>query len=305
MISPAFLKVGDKVALVAPAKAVPLEPVQKSIEILTFWGLQVHAGKHLFENHHVFAGTDSQRLSDFQSALDNPEIKAIFCARGGYGTVRIIDNLDWTKFIQSPKWIIGFSDITYLHGKIHSLGYQSIHGPMPALFTDPAGVNSLAQLKDVLFGIPSQFQWVSTAQNRYGQMEGELVGGNLTILQQMIGCKGDFDTKGKILFFEEIGEYLYHFERMLLHLKRSGKFEGLKGMLVGHLTDMKDNDTPFGLNVQEIVLKLTKEYSFPVAFDLSFGHEPVNTPLIIGATAKVNVDRLNTRLEYQTSQQTS
>lgn len=305
MISPAFLKIGDKVAIVAPAKVVPVEPVKKAVEILLSWGLKVYAGKHLFENHYVFAGTDEQRLTDFQTALDDSDVKAIFCARGGYGTVRIIDGIDWTKFIKSPKWIIGFSDITYLHGKVHSLGFQSIHGPMPALFTDPAGANSLAHLKEVLLGMPSELSWEGSVLNRKGQMEGELIGGNLTILQQMLGCNGDFDYQNKILFFEEVGEYLYHFERMLLHLKRTRKFEELKGMLVGHLTDMRDNATPFGNSAQEIVLNLTKEYNFPIGFGLSFGHEPTNTPLIIGATAKVNVERSNVRLEYQPSQQAS
>lgn len=302
MISPLFLNRGSKVAVVAPAKTVPAQQVREALTIIESWGLQVYLGEHLFDQHHVFAGSDENRLADLQQALDDPEIRAIFCARGGYGTVRIIDQIDWQGFQKSPKWIIGFSDITYLHGKLNQLGYQSIHGIMPALFPDPKAEEALSRLKDVLFGHRADYQWASNSFNRNGSLEGQLVGGNLSILQQMVSCEGDFDTHGKILFIEEIGEYLYHFERMLWHLKRVGKLSEIKGLLLGHLTDLKDNPISFGVSAEEIVLNLTKEYNYPVAFGLPFGHEPNNMPLVIGANIKAWIRSEGVRLEYESGQ---
>jgi muramoyltetrapeptide carboxypeptidase len=294
---PDFLKKNDQVAVVATAKKFSAEQLETGLHKLEAWGLRVVPGKNLYKEHHQFAGSDKERLSDLQKALDNKNIKAIFCARGGYGTNRIIDQADLTKFRQNPKWLIGYSDVTILHCLLQREGFQSIHGTMPLLF-DKDSYDSLESLRKTLFGEKIEYTIQADALNRKGKTEGILIGGNLSILQSVIGTPTDFDTRKKILFIEDIDEYLYQLDRMMIHLKRAGKLKNLAGLVVGHFSDMKDNDTAFGKNVKEIILESVREYKFPVCFNFPAGHETENMALRFGAKLKLNVEREKTELSF-------
>ena len=289
MIRPPFLKKNDQVIIIATAKSFEKNALDHSLRLLESWGLRVSTGKNLFSKSNQFAGTDEQRAHDLQQALDDKNIKAIFCARGGYGTGRIIDKINFNYFLKYPKWIVGFSDITLLHGHVNNLGVQSIHGLMPVLFGKDGYGPSEHSLKETLFGKPVEFAIKPHPLNRMGTTSGVLAGGNLTLLHTSINTASAEDLTGKILFLEDIGEYLYHLDRMTQHLKRAGMLKNLNGLLVGHFTDMKDNDQPFGKTVQEIVLEAVQEYQYPVAFNWPTGHEPDNLPLICGAEARLTV----------------
>lgn len=295
---PPFLNQGDTVAIVAPAKAVDQDKIAAGIEILKSWGLYVKEGKTLSTHFHQFAGTDTDRRLDLQENLDNPDIKAIFCARGGYGTSRIIDEIDFSIFRKSPKWIIGFSDITVLLGNLLKEGFQCIHGPMPATFPTSVNTPSLEMLRRMLYGEVVSIAAPSHSLNRQGVMEGEVTGGNLSIVVSMTGTSSDLDAKGKILFLEDVGEYLYRIDRMMIHLKRSGKLRDLKGLIVGQFTDMCDNDTPFGKDALEIIADTVAEYDYPLCFDFPAGHCPNNMPLMFGKTGKVSVQEKGAFLDY-------
>ncbi|MDJ1471629.1 S66 peptidase family protein [Xanthocytophaga flava] len=288
MIQPPYLQKGSKVALVSPAKTVSRENVLPAIEILKSWGLKVVIGKYAFAEHFQFAGTDKQRTQDLQKMLDDPEIKAIFCIRGGYGTTRIIDNLDFNKFQQHPKWIIGYSDITALHLHIHNLGIQSIHATMPLLFTRDSA-QSLQTLKSALGLDKTDIREYPLIAKRKGTANGQLIGGNLSLMVSCIGTASDVDTAGKILFLEDIDEYLYHIDRMMIQLKRAGKLRNLAGLIVGHFTAMKDNDKPFGKEVNEIIWDAVKEYNYPVCFGFPTGHDAENHALVCGSTIQFTV----------------
>jgi muramoyltetrapeptide carboxypeptidase len=284
---PAFLKKNDQVAVVATAKKFPAEQLEAGLAIMEAWGLKVQTGKNIYKEYDQFAGTDKERLKDLQQALDNKNIKAIFCVRGGYGTNRIIDEVDLKQFRQNSKWVIGYSDVTVLHCLLQKEGFQSIHGTMPLLFGKDSP-ESLESLRKTLFGEDVRYEIQTDPLNKKGKAEGILIGGNLSILQSMIGTPTDFDTRKKILFLEEIDEYLYRFDRMMIHLKRAGKLRNLAGLIVGHLTDMKDNDAAFGKNVKEIILESVKDYKFPVCFNFPAGHEKENMALRLGA--KINLE---------------
>jgi muramoyltetrapeptide carboxypeptidase len=248
--------------------------------------------------HHQFGGDDEVRRQDFQQQLDDPTICAILCARGGYGTTRIIDGLDFSRFAQAPKWIAGFSDITTLNCHLLRRGHQSIHGVMPLLFHQEAGADSLESLRRVLFGEDIRYVAPAHPLNCFGTATGELVGGNLSILQTLTGTQSDVTTAGRILFLEDIDEYLYAIDRMLVHLDRTGKLVGLAGLLVGHFTNPQDNAVPYGQTPQEIIDHYASRYNFPVAYDFPVGHEPQNQALIVGRTARLTVDAAGSRLEY-------
>ncbi|MFL5729007.1 MAG: LD-carboxypeptidase [Cytophagaceae bacterium] len=294
---PAFLKKNDQVAVVAPAKKFPAEQLEAGLSRLESWGLKVVPGKNLYKEHHQFAGTDKERLSDLQKAFDNKNIRAVFCVRGGYGSNRFVDHIDLKQFRQSPKWLTGYSDITMLHGLLQREGFQSIHGTMPLLFGKDS-YDSLESLRKTLFGERIEYTVESDPLNRRGKAEGILIGGNLSILQTMIGTPTDFDSRKKILFIEEIDEYLYQLDRMMIHLKRAGKLKSLAGLVVGHMSDMKDNDSPFGKNVREIILESVKEYKFPVCFNFPAGHETENMALRLGAKMSLNVGREKSFLSF-------
>lgn len=295
MIAP--LQPGDKIAIIATARTISREAIETAVHILQQWGLEVEVGPTVGATYHVFAGDDALRLQDLQQALNRPDIKAILCARGGYGTTRILDQADFSHFERHPKWIVGFSDLTSLLCHIHSLGIESVHGIMPLLF--PTGTEAaLESLRKVLFGEELHYQTAPHALNRTGFGEGELVGGNLALLHNVSGTRSDFSTRGKILFLEDVDEYLYNIDRMLVHLDRAGKLEGLAGLIVGHFSDMKDNAIPFGKDAYEIIAEHSGRYNYPVCFGFPTGHEPDNLALVCGRKARLEVMEQGVKLEY-------
>jgi muramoyltetrapeptide carboxypeptidase len=223
-----------------------------------------------------------------QEQLDNPNIKAIWCARGGYGTVRVVDLIDFTQFKKHPKWLVGFSDVTVLHNHLNTMGYKSIHGIMPISLAK-ATPEAIESLRLSLFGQPLQYAIDSHPMNRLGKASGELVGGNLSILYSLLGSPSAIDCKDKILYIEDLDEYLYHIDRMMMNLKRNGCLESLKGIIVGSMTDMKDNDIPWGKNALEIVQDVTKKYDIPMIFNFPAGHIHDNRALILGNNVTLDV----------------
>lgn len=292
---PDYLKAGDSVAIVAPSGVLKnkTREINQAVALLKSWGLNPIVGKNVHNQNGHFAGTDAERVLDFQQALDNPNIKAIWCARGGYGTVRILDKIDYTKFKQSPKWLIGYSDITALHNELHNEGYQTIHAIMCTSLTEDLTEiqDNLSSFKNAIFGKPLSYTFEGSSSNKTGAVTAPLVGGNLTLLHTMLGSKTSINTDGKILFIEEIGEYAYHIDRMLQSLKRAGYFEGLKGIMVGDISRVRKNTTEFGLTIEEIILDAVAEYDFPVAFNAPVGHEKDNRALILGATVELKVTK--------------
>lgn len=295
LIQPPYLKAGDTVAIVAPSGVLKNrnDEVNRAKKLLESWQLHVIIGKNVFEKADHFAGTDDERCEDLQKALDDPKIKAIWSARGGYGTVRILDKLDYTKFLKQPKWLIGYSDITALHNQIHNLGVESLHAIMcVSLPEDLSKIDkSIATFKNTIFGKPLNYNLKGSSYNRAGKTEGALVGGNLTILHTMLGSKESIDTSGKILFIEEIGEYKYHIDRMLQSLKRAGYFDNCKGLIVGDMSKMRKNTTLWGSSVQQLVLDALSDYNFPIAFNMPAGHEDDNRAMIMGRTIKLDVSK--------------
>ncbi|SMB95748.1 peptidase U61 LD-carboxypeptidase A [Hymenobacter roseosalivarius DSM 11622] len=295
--SPA-LRPGDRVAIVCPARKVTHQELAASIAILTAWGLEVVLGTTLTAQHHQFAGPDELRRQDIQQQLDEPSIRAILCARGGYGTTRIIDQLDFSRFADNPKWIAGFSDITTLNCHLLALGHESIHGVMPLLFDQAGGEEALESLRRALFGEPVSYFAAQHPFNRVGSATGELIGGNLSLLQTITGTASDCALAGRILFIEDIDEYLYNIDRMMVHLDRTGKLAGLAGLLVGHFTDSNDNIIPFGQTPYEIIQTYAAKYDFPVAYGFPVGHEPLNMALICGRRSHMVVDETGVCLNY-------
>lgn len=295
---PEFLKAGDKVAIVCPASYIK-GTIDVALETLSSWGLTVEVGESVSSRFHRFAGTDERRRQDLQAALDNPEIKAIFAARGGYGTVRIIDQLDFRTFKKFPKWLVGFSDITVLHSHLHhKIGVCSIHGQMPKSFDDSTE-DAIASLKRALFG--GEMGFISRQDyfpNRPGKGQGRLLGGNLAILHSMLATPSDGSYDNKILFIEDVGEHLYNIDRMLWSLKRANKLAKLQALIVGGFTSLKDNDPPFGQRFEEIILDKVVEYDFPVCFHFPAGHIENNHSLIFGKEIKIVVEKKETMLKY-------
>lgn len=295
--APPFLKKGDTVAITCPAKKLPL-PVDEAVHLLRSWGLNVISGETVSASWHQFAGTDELRASDFQRFLDDSSVKAIFAARGGYGTIRIIDRIDFSRFRSQPKWIVGFSDITVLHSHIHALyPVQTIHGQMPLTIPDGSEV-SLETLRKALFGEEIQYQYTSVLNNRSGSARGILTGGNLSLLVMMQGSVSQQDYEGKILFLEDVGEYLYSVDRMIISLKRAGVLQKLAGLVVGSFTAMKDNDIPFGQTAEEIIMNHVDEYNYPVCFNFPAGHIADNRALIFGRELLLSADGRKVSLKY-------
>ncbi len=286
MITPPYLQKGDTIAIVATARKNIDDNLKFAIDLLTSWGLNVKVGVTIGLDVNQLAGTDEQRAKDFQDQIDNPNIKAIWCVRGGYGTVRIVDLLDFTKFKKSPKWIIGFSDVTVLHNHLNTMGYKSIHGIMPV--SSKASADAIESLRISLFGEKLEYKIDAYDMNRFGKSSGELVGGNLSILYSLLGSKSAIDCKDKILFIEDLDEYLYHIDRMMINLKRCGCLDNLKGIIVGSMTKMKDNDIPWGKNAYEIIQDVTKNFKIPVIYNFPAGHISDNRALILGS--KVSID---------------
>ncbi len=291
MQTPTYLNPGDKIAIVAPARKISMEELQPAVDVLTSWGYEVVFGDNLFNEFNQYSGSDEERALDFQNALDADDIKAIICARGGYGTLRIIDKLDFTKFINNPKWIIGYSDVTVLHSHINkNYSIETLHATMPVNFPKDGSINqSLASLQIALQGESLSYCIENHALNRNGITSGKLCGGNLSILYALTASVSDIDTKDKILFIEDLDEYLYHIDRMMLNLKRSGKLANLAGLIVGGMSEMRDNTIPFGMTAEEIIIEAVAEYDYPVCFNFPAGHISDNNALIMGRNVYLNV----------------
>jgi muramoyltetrapeptide carboxypeptidase len=303
LIEPPYLKRGDTVAIVAPSGILENREgeIQQAVDLLRSWGLKAVVGKHVFKDANHFAGTDDERCEDLQYAMDDPSIRAIWCARGGYGTVRILDKLDYTSFKKNPKWIIGYSDITALHNQLHNEGFQSIHGLMCVSLTkDTEDIKeTIATFKSTIFGEPVSYTLKGSDYNKTGEVSGPLVGGNLTMLHTMLGSDTSIDTSGKILFIEEIGEYKYHIDRMLQSLKRAGYFENCKGLIVGDMSKMRKNTTLWGTSVEQLILDALADYNFPIAFNMPAGHEKDNRALVLGKTIELKVTKESSSVTYK------
>lgn len=296
---PPYLKKGDTIGITCPAGYMAKEKVQACIETLQQWGFEVMLGKTIGSNSdNYFSGTDEERLNELQAMLDSENIQAILCGRGGYGVSRIIDRLDFTKFKKKPKWIIGYSDITALHSHLHTnLKIASLHSPMAAAFNDGENKNGfIASLHKAITGKQSNYKSAVHIFNKKGITNGELVGGNLSLLCHLIGTKSDINTKNKILFIEDIGEYIYSIDRMLLQLKRSGKLDKLAGLIIGGFTDIKDTDRPFGKTVYEAINELVKEYEYPICFNFPVSHSKENYALKVGVVHQLKVGNKITQL---------
>lgn len=269
-----------------------------AIALLESWGLEVVLGETVNASYYQFAGDDDLRAQDLQRFIDDDSIKAIIAARGGYGAIRMIDKVNFGRFTQHPKWLIGFSDITVLHTHIFAnYGVQGIHGQMPVNIPD-ASARSLETLRKALFGEGLTYEFKSHALNRSGKSTGILVGGNLSLLIAVSGSISDIDYDNKILFIEDVGEYLYALDRMLRSLKRAGKLSKLTGLIVGGFSDIKDNDIPFGQTVPEIIMEIVKEYNYPVCFDFPAGHIPDNCSLILGRLVNLLVQQQQVSVKF-------
>jgi muramoyltetrapeptide carboxypeptidase len=300
MITPPYLKPGDNIGIAATARKISAEELKHAINKFSEWGLKVVLGKNILSVENQYAGNDEQRLSDIQQMLDDETIKAIIIARGGYGTVRIIDKINFSKFIKSPKWIIGYSDVTVLHSHIYqNFGTETLHATMPLNFpADEKDNEALKSLKKALFGEKIHYEIVENVFNRKGNSKGILTGGNLSLLYALAGTPSDIDTKNKILFIEDLDEYLYHIDRMMIQLKRSGKLKDLAGLIVGGMTEMKDNTVPFGKTAYQIISEAVSEYNYPVCYGFPAGHIEDNRTLIFGREININVSTNSVKIEF-------
>jgi len=291
IIIPPYLKTGDTIGMLCPSGYMPYEKAVTAIETFTGWGFHISPGKTLGHQFNYFSGTDEERLADLQQMMDDENIKAIFCARGGYGMGRIIDKLSFKKFKLHPKWIIGYSDITVIQTHIFSkYKIASLHAPMAAAFNDGENKNQYIQsLHDVLIGRKATYVGPGDGFNKKGKASGILVGGNLSLLAHLTGTSSEIKTKNKILFIEDIGEYIYNVDRMMYQLKRSGKLDNLAALIVGKFTDMKDTAIPFGQSVNEVIRDVVKEYDYPVCFNFPVSHDKENYALKIGGEYKLSV----------------
>ena len=297
MIRPNYLQKGDTVAIVSTARKVSKKELIPALAILKNWKLNVVIGNSIEAEEHQFAGNDKLRASDFQEMLDNPKIKAIWCARGGYGSVRMVDLLDFSNFKNNPKWIIGYSDVTVLHSHLHQLGFETLHAQMPVSIETKTAA-CVQSLKNSLFGNNTTITIPSEVSNVTGNAKGVLVGGNLSILYSLCGSSSSISTKGKILFIEDLDEYLYHIDRMLQNLKRNGMLDQLQGLIIGGMTQMHDNDISFGQSTEEIILSICNDYNYPIVFNFPAGHIDDNRALILGRKAELIISKTETILTF-------
>ena len=291
-----YLKRGDTVAIVSPARAIEKEKVDPAIRFLESHGLTVIVGENVFNIHNQMAGTESEKVSDIQSFIDNPEVKAIISTRGGYGCVRIIDLLNFTRLAEQKKWFVGYSDVTVFHNHIHSnFHVPTIHGTMPVnISNEPNEMEIISNqtLIDALFGKELVYSLPKHLLNKPGDAAGEIVGGNLSMLYSLCGSQSDIDTSGKILFIEDLDEYLYHVDRMMMNLKRTGKLNKLAALVVGGMSDMNDNAIPSGKTAEEIILEYTKGENYPVYFGFEAGHQQPNKAMRFGMNAIIKDNQL-------------
>ena len=284
------LKNGDAVAVISTARKVSPEEIDFATTKIKSWGLNVCLGNNLFKNHHQFSGTAQERAEDLQWALDDNNIKAVFFARGGYGSVHVVDYVDWQIFKTNPKWLIGFSDITVFHSHVHQcFNTTTLHAAMPITYpqnTDEA----IKNIRDILFGENVSYKFEGHSFNKNGTVNSVVVGGNLSILYSLLGSKSQLNTDGKILFLEDLDEYLYHIDRMMQALKRSGMLQNLSGLMIGGMNGMNDNTIPFGKTAEEIIRDVVSEYTYPVAFNIPAGHVNDNLPLLFGEKVNFSVE---------------
>lgn len=288
MILPPYLKKGDTVAIIATARKISKEEIQPAVTFFESYGLSVLLGKNLFESSNQYAGTDLQRAEDLQWALNDKNIKAIIIARGGYGTIRLMEHVDFTEFKKCPKWVVGYSDVTVLHSAIHNIGVATLHATMPLNFSK--NQEATRSLIKALLGKLTEIETEENYSNIEGTTSGKLVGGNLSLLYALSGTPYDIDTRDKILFIEDLDEYLYHLDRMMMQLKLSGKLSCLKGLIVGGMTDMKDNAISFGKLPEEIILDAVIDYNYPVCFDFPAGHIDKNLAMYFGREVELTVN---------------
>ena len=288
---PPYLKKGDTIGIVCPAGYMPAAKAQTCIETFQKWGFKVSVGKTLGSQFNYFSGTDEERLQDLQQMLDDKNINAILCGRGGYGLSRIIDQLDLSNFKHNPKWIIGYSDVTILHAHLYTkLKTASLHSPMASAFNDGGAENEFVQsLRKAITGKKINYNCPAHSLNKKGIAEGELIGGNLSLVCHLIGSVDEFDTRNKILFLEDVGEYIYNIDRMFMQLKRANKLGKLAGLIIGGLTEMKDTTIPFGQNIHDLILDKVAGYNYPVCFDFPVSHSERNYALKIGVKHLLNV----------------
>ena len=302
LIKPKNLKIGDTISIIAPSGVLKDydEYMYKSISLMESWGLNVVLGSNIYDSYGHFSSSDANRQKDFQNAIDDNKIKAIWCARGGYGAMRIIDKINYDNLLKHPKWVIGYSDITAIHNDIHNLGVESLHGIMSKSLEDiSVDDESIKKLKDIIFGKGELHYMIeSNKYNITGEASGKLVGGNLTLLQSLLESKSSIDTTNKIIFIEEVGEYLYHIDRMLHSLKRADYFSKCSGLIVGDFTDIRKNETKFGKNLYEIINEIVKEYNFPVIYGFPAGHGQKNLPLIFGRNVEINVSKNKSEIRF-------
>jgi len=296
-ISPTFLKAGDIIGITAPAGYITSDEIRSAVQKMETWGYKIKIGETIDKRDFTFGGTDEERARDFQQMLDDPKIKAIMCARGGYGVVRIIDKLNWDKFKVKPKWIIGFSDVTVFHSHLNkNFGIASIHSKMCNSFPDdwslaePIQIETIESIQMALSGKKMKYTAIPNPQNKLGTADGVLIGGNLKMLETLAGTKSDINSAGKILFVEDTGEYMYNVDRMFWNLKRTGKLSQLKGLIVGGFKIKVDEDSDdFGKTLQDVVLEKVKAYHYPVCFDFPVGHQRNNYALKCGVRHRLNV----------------
>ena len=298
MILPKKLKIGDNIGIISTARKISLEELTPAIKMLESWGLNVVLGRNLLEKDNQFSGTKRQRSADLQQMIDDNSIKAILCARGGYGTVQIIDSIDFSNLRNNSKWIVGYSDVTVLHSHLHNLGFASLHATMP-INVKINTKESLESLRNSLFGIERSIECKSHPFNRFGKIEADIVGGNLSILYSLLGSYSDIDTDGKILFIEDLDEYLYHIDRMMINLKRNGKLEKIRGLIIGGMSDMNDNAIPFGKTAEEIILDHTKDYDFPICFGFPAGHLDDNRSILLGVSSVLEINENGVSLSQE------
>jgi muramoyltetrapeptide carboxypeptidase len=306
LIKPPYLKAGSLIGITSPAGYITQEELQPALQQLQQWGFRVRLGSTIGKRDHTFGGTDEERRSDFQQMLDDPQLEAILCARGGYGVVRIVDGLNWKRFREKPKWVIGFSDITVLHSHIHRhTRVASLHSKMCNSFPDQWDQaesivkETILSIKDALTGTTMRYSAPPNSLNRWGNAEGELVGGNLKILETLAGTPSDLNMQGKILFLEDVGEYLYNVDRMFWNLKRTGKLDHINGLIIGGFNRLKTDDPgeEFGMTVPEIVMQHIRDASYPVCFDFPVGHQKNNYALKCGVQHCLQVDETGSRLD--------
>lgn len=305
IIIPPSLRPGDLIGISCPAGFVAPERIVHASKVLQDWGFRLRIGKTIGIGDYYFAGHDDERYEDLQGMLDDGEVRAILMGRGGYGTSRIIDRLDFSAFRQSPKWICGFSDITVLHSHIHQqLGIATLHSPMCAAFTqETEDSDHIRAFREAITGSLSHYHFQHSEWSRPGTAEGSIVGGNLAILAHLSGSPSQLDTTGKILFIEDIGEYLYNVDRLLMNLKRSGQLDRLAGLMVGQFTDNQDTERPFGQTLEQIITDKVIEYGYPVAWNVPCGHDSVNITLPLGRTGTLTVGESGSELRFGTSEQ--